>query len=119
MSINKFSSFKLPETIKTSVKHKTDKNKEGRPRMPIWNNYDKRGDNRHRHFGASCHYCNRRKWQYIKLSTIEAHLALHCKGPVPDDIRRKWLIKVVKRGEKANDDRDDEFFIKKNLKPIN
>ncbi|CAG8836442.1 35714_t:CDS:2, partial [Gigaspora margarita] len=31
---------------------------------------------------------------------MEAHLALYCKGPVPDDIRRRWLIEVVKRGEK-------------------
>ena len=50
---------------------------------------------------------------------MEAHLALHCKGLVPDDIRRRQLIEVAKRGEKANDDRDNEFSIKKKPKPIN
>ncbi|CAG8827815.1 16233_t:CDS:2 [Gigaspora margarita] len=92
-SINKSSSSQLPETINTSVKRKADK--------------------------TICHYCDRGKWQRGKPFTIEAHLALHCKGPVPDDIRRRWLIEVAKRGKKANDDRDDEFPIKKKPKPIN
>ncbi|CAG8839180.1 18661_t:CDS:2, partial [Gigaspora margarita] len=36
------------------------------------------------------------KWQYRK-PTMEVHLALHCKGLVLDDIRRRWLIEVAKR----------------------
>ncbi|CAG8827415.1 1666_t:CDS:2, partial [Gigaspora margarita] len=40
------------------------------------------------------------KWQCGKPSIIEAHLVLHYKGQVLDDIRKKWLIEVAKRGEK-------------------
>ena len=47
---------------------------------------------------------------------MEAHLALHCKGPVPDNIRRRWLIEVAKRGEKVNNDKDDEIPIRKKTK---
>ncbi|RIB16628.1 hypothetical protein C2G38_2316042 [Gigaspora rosea] len=40
---------------------------------------------------------------------MEAHLALHCKGPVPENIRRKWLIEVAKRGEKILEEQPDIF----------
>ncbi|CAG8855434.1 3711_t:CDS:1, partial [Gigaspora margarita] len=93
---NSFSS-QLPETINTSVKCKTDKSKGGRPRMPIWNDYNEGKDDGHGHFGASCRYCDKEKWQRGKPSTMEAHLVLYCNGPVPDNIRRKWLIEVAKR----------------------
>ncbi|CAG8813227.1 40466_t:CDS:10, partial [Gigaspora margarita] len=90
MSMNDSFSSKPLET--TSAKHKTDKVKGGRPRMPIWNDFIEGEDDRHRHFGAICAYWTREK----------AHLALHCKGLVPDNIRRRWLIEVAKRGEKGD-----------------
>ncbi|CAG8830008.1 39680_t:CDS:2, partial [Gigaspora margarita] len=102
-SVNKSSSSQLPETINTSVKCKADKSKGGRPKMPIWDDFNEGEDDEHRHFEAICRYSDREK----------AHLALHCKGPVLDDIRRRWLIEVAKRGEKVNDDRDNKFPIKK------
>ncbi|CAG8854767.1 7787_t:CDS:1, partial [Gigaspora margarita] len=106
MSINKSSGSKPLES--TSAKHKTDKSKRGRLRMPIWDDFSEGEDDGHGHFGANCHYCDKRKWQHGKPFTMEEHLALYCKGPVPDDIRRKWLIEVTKRGERVNNDKDDE-----------
>ncbi|CAG8804142.1 29901_t:CDS:2, partial [Gigaspora margarita] len=84
MSINNSSSSNPLES--TSAKRKADKAKGGRPRMPIWNNYIEGEDDGHGHFEATMR----------KTSTMEA-LALHCKGPVPDDIRKRWLIEVAKR----------------------
>ncbi|CAG8805193.1 2360_t:CDS:2, partial [Cetraspora pellucida] len=43
------------------------------------------------------------------------HLALYCKGSVPDDIKRKWLIEVAKRGEKVNN-KDKEIYNRKKVK---
>ncbi|CAG8857217.1 35528_t:CDS:1, partial [Gigaspora margarita] len=106
MSINKSSGSKPLES--TSAKRKADKSKGGRPRMPIWDDFSEGEDDGHGHFGANCRYCDKGKWQRGKPFTMEAHLALHCKGPVPDDIRRKWLIEVAKRGERVNNDKDDE-----------
>ncbi|CAG8746186.1 18063_t:CDS:2 [Gigaspora margarita] len=65
--------------------------------MPIWDDYNEGEDDRHGHFEATCHYCDKGKWQHEKPSIMEAHLALHCKGLVSDDIRKKWLIEVAKR----------------------
>ncbi|CAG8848263.1 42214_t:CDS:2 [Gigaspora margarita] len=90
MSINEPSSFQLPEITNPSVKRKAEKGKGGRPKMPIWDNYNE-----------------------------EAYLALHCKGQVPDDIRKKWLIEVAKRGEKVNDEKDAESPIRKKNKTTN
>ncbi|CAG8818124.1 43821_t:CDS:2, partial [Gigaspora margarita] len=90
MSVNDSFSFKLLET--TSAKCKADKVKGGRPKMLIWNDFIEGEDDRHRHFRAICAFCDKEKWQRGKPSTMEAHLALHCKGLVPDDIRRRWLI---------------------------
>ncbi|CAG8760919.1 21539_t:CDS:1, partial [Gigaspora margarita] len=39
--------------------------------------------------------------QREKLSIMEVHLALYCKELVPDNIRKKWLIEIAKRGEKS------------------
>ncbi|CAG8808919.1 15659_t:CDS:2 [Gigaspora margarita] len=77
-SINKFPSSQLPETTNTRAKRKADKSKGGRPRMPIWDNYNKGEDDGHRHFRASCRYCDKGRWQRGKPSTMEAHLELHC-----------------------------------------
>ncbi|CAG8628433.1 19092_t:CDS:2, partial [Racocetra fulgida] len=42
----------------------------------------------------------------------KAHLALHYKGEVPENIRRHWLIEVARRSEKVkNDDSDIEKYI--------
>ncbi|CAG8540235.1 9679_t:CDS:2 [Gigaspora margarita] len=95
MSINDSSSSNPLES--TSAKRKADKAKRGKPRMPIWDDYIEDKDDGHGHFEASCCYCNKGKWQHEKPSTMEAHLALHCKGLVLDDIRRRWLIEVAKR----------------------
>ncbi|CAG8806022.1 31680_t:CDS:2, partial [Gigaspora margarita] len=46
--------------------------------MPIWDDYDESEEDGHGHFGAT-------------------HLALHCKEPALDDIRRRWLVEVAKR----------------------
>ncbi|CAG8695103.1 22172_t:CDS:2, partial [Cetraspora pellucida] len=35
----------------------------------------------HGHFGANCHYYDKKKWQCGKPSVIKAHLALYCKEP--------------------------------------
>ncbi|CAG8799086.1 2905_t:CDS:1 [Cetraspora pellucida] len=116
MSVNKSSSSKPLES--TSVKCKADKSKEGRPRMPICNDFSEGKDDKHKHFRANCYYYDRGKWQCEKPFTIEAHLVLHCKRLVPDDIRRKCLIKVVKKGEKVND-KDDETSARKKIKLTN
>ncbi|CAG8807919.1 24542_t:CDS:2 [Gigaspora margarita] len=88
MSVN--NSFSSKPLEMTSAKCKTDKVKESRPRMPIWNNFIEGENDRHRHFRAICAFCNKEKWQHGKPSTIEAHLVLHCKEPVPDDIRKRY-----------------------------
>ncbi|CAG8836335.1 3147_t:CDS:2, partial [Gigaspora margarita] len=41
MSINEPSSFKLPEITNPLVKCKTKKGKGSRPKMPIWDDYNK------------------------------------------------------------------------------
>ncbi|CAG8835504.1 31996_t:CDS:2, partial [Gigaspora margarita] len=88
ISANKSSDFQLLEVINIPAKCKIEKNKEGRPRMPIWNDYDEGEEDGYGHFEASCHYCDKGKWQCEKPSTMKAHLVLYCKGPVPDNIRR-------------------------------
>ncbi|CAG8572932.1 19053_t:CDS:2, partial [Cetraspora pellucida] len=80
---------KLSEIIKTSVKCKADKNKRGRSGMLIWNDYNENNNDGHRHFEAR---------------------------PVPDNIKKKWLIKVAKRGKKVNNDKDNKSPIKKKPK---
>ncbi|CAG8821456.1 33127_t:CDS:1, partial [Gigaspora margarita] len=77
-------------------------------------------DDGHGHFGATCRYCDKGKWQRGKPSIMKAHLALHCKEQVLDDIRKKWLIEIAKRDEKVNDEKDAESPIrKKNKMTIN
>ncbi|CAG8796164.1 1478_t:CDS:1, partial [Racocetra fulgida] len=105
--------------ILTKRKSKTEKSKGGRPKMPIWDDYSEGEEDGHGHYGANCHYCDKGRWQRGKPSVMEAHLALHCKGPVPEDIRKKWLIEVAKRGEKANNDKDDDVPIGKKVKTVN
>ncbi|CAG8806678.1 26821_t:CDS:2, partial [Gigaspora margarita] len=92
MSIDKSPSSQLPETTNTHAKCKANKSKEGRPRMPIWNDFNEGEDDGHGHFGVSCHYCDKGRWQRGKPSTMEAHLVLYCKGLVPDDIRKNTVI---------------------------
>ncbi|CAG8825847.1 15883_t:CDS:2 [Gigaspora margarita] len=75
----------------TSAKCKTDKAKGNRPRILIWDNYIEVEDDWHRHFGAT----------------------LYCQRPVLDDIRRRWLIEVVKRDKKVNNNKDNEISIRK------
>ncbi|CAG8709701.1 2729_t:CDS:2 [Cetraspora pellucida] len=58
--------------------------------MPILNDYNEGKEDGHRHFGAS---------------------------PVPDNIKRKWLIEVAKRGEKVNN-KNKEIYNKKKVKRI-
>ncbi|CAG8669309.1 16661_t:CDS:1, partial [Gigaspora margarita] len=72
----------------TFAKHKADKIKGSKPRILIWDDFIEGEDDEHRHFGAICAFCNKEKWQRRKPSIMEAHLVLHCKGPVPDNIRR-------------------------------
>ncbi|CAG8812006.1 16465_t:CDS:2, partial [Racocetra fulgida] len=45
-------------------------------------------------------------------SVMESHLALHCKGDVPDKIRQHWLVQVAKRNDniKDTDHSDDERY---------
>ncbi|CAG8511964.1 1675_t:CDS:2, partial [Racocetra fulgida] len=95
--INKSFSSQISEITSIPTKHKIEKSKEGRPRMPIWNDYDEGEEDGHGHFEA------------------KAHLALHYKGSVPDNIRRKWLIEVAKRGKKVND-KDKEIYSGKKAK---
>ncbi|CAG8798046.1 201_t:CDS:1, partial [Gigaspora margarita] len=73
-------------------------------------------DDGHGHFGATCRYCDKSKWQRGKPSIMEVHLALHCKGQVPDDIRKKWLIEVAKRDEKVNDEKMLNILLEKKAK---
>ncbi|CAG8639143.1 14510_t:CDS:2 [Cetraspora pellucida] len=87
--------------------------------MLIWNDYSEGEEDGHGHYGANCHYCDKGRWQRNKLSVMEAHLILHCKEHVPEDIRKKWLIEVAKRGEKANNDKDNDVPIEKKVKTVN
>ncbi|CAG8475591.1 28658_t:CDS:2 [Gigaspora margarita] len=91
ISANKSPSSQPLEVIKIPAKRKITKSKGGRPRMPIWDNYNEGEEDGHGHFGAR---------------------------PVPDDIRRKWLVEVAKRGKKAND-KDEEILIIKKAKTSN
>ncbi|CAG8778735.1 36888_t:CDS:2 [Gigaspora margarita] len=77
--------------------------------MLIWNDFSEGEEDGLGHL-------EQEKWQHGKPSIMKAHLALHCKGPVPDEIRRKWLIVVAKRGERVNNDKDDEISIGKKSK---
>ncbi|CAG8478799.1 8904_t:CDS:2 [Racocetra fulgida] len=53
-----------------------------------------------------------------KFLVIEAHLALYCKEPISDNIK-KWLIEVAKRGKKVNNNKDNDVLIEKKVKTIN
>ncbi|CAG8821578.1 40161_t:CDS:2, partial [Gigaspora margarita] len=83
----------------TSAKCKADKAKGSRPRMPIWDDYIEGEDDGHGHLEQQCE----------KPSTMEAHLALYCKGPALDGIRRRWLIKVAKRDKKILEEKPNIF----------
>lgn len=50
------------------------------------------------------------------VESLLSFSALYCKGLVPDDVRKKWLIEVAKRGEKVD---NDESPIKKKQKITN
>ncbi|CAG8818721.1 12588_t:CDS:2 [Gigaspora margarita] len=78
--MDKSSSSQSLETTNNCAKRKGDKSKGGRPRMPIWDDYNKGEDDGHRHLG---------------------------------------LIEVAKRGKKVNNNRDDEFPLKKKTKTTN
>ncbi|CAG8810586.1 17172_t:CDS:1, partial [Racocetra fulgida] len=44
------------------------------------------------HYNANCKYCIKERWKRGRPSVMESHLALHCKGDVPDKIRQHWLV---------------------------
>ncbi|CAG8848227.1 45991_t:CDS:1, partial [Gigaspora margarita] len=50
--------------------------KGGRPRMLIWDDFIEGEDDGHGHFEAICAYCDKKKWQHSKLSTIKHIIAL-------------------------------------------
>jgi len=104
------SSVELSSNYNNLGKHKRDTsilNKGGRPKAAIWNNFNQGNSDKNGHYSAICHYCNQ-KWQRGKPAAMEAHLALRCKGNIPDDIKKHWLIEVAKRGEKSSTNNDDD-----------
>ncbi|CAG8707693.1 23741_t:CDS:2, partial [Cetraspora pellucida] len=78
-------------------------NKGGCPRSAIWDEFDIGESDGKGHYEAKCRYCIKGKWQHGRPSVMESHLALHCKGETPDQIRRYWLIHVAKRNDKVKD----------------
>ncbi|CAG8832727.1 19841_t:CDS:2, partial [Racocetra persica] len=46
------------------------------------------------HYGAQCQYCVQGKWKCGRSATMESHLALHCKGDIPDNLKCHYLIKL-------------------------
>ncbi|CAG8781769.1 20178_t:CDS:2, partial [Gigaspora margarita] len=58
LTSNKFPGSQPLEVINIFAKSKIKKNKEGRPRIPICNDYDKGEEDGHGHFEASYHYCD-------------------------------------------------------------
>ncbi|CAG8849588.1 6958_t:CDS:1, partial [Racocetra persica] len=57
------------------------------------------------------------KWKCGRPATMESHLALHCKGDIPDNLRHHYLIKVAKQNNKINDDSDNESTLLLSTKP--
>ncbi|CAG8815843.1 14331_t:CDS:1, partial [Racocetra fulgida] len=54
-----------------------------------------------------------------KISLMESYLALHCKGGVPDEIRRHWLVEVAKRNDKNTDYSNNESALSaSSIKPL-
>lgn len=92
----------------TSGKRKAATNKGGRPRASIWEDFNELSSDGKGHYGVKCQYC-KKSWKRGKPTTMEAHLALHCKGKVPESIKMKWLIEIAKRGERAAlQDKDED-----------
>ncbi|CAG8607477.1 5709_t:CDS:2 [Acaulospora morrowiae] len=90
--------------------------KGGRPKDPVWEDFDIGISDSKGHYKANCKFCTKAKWQRGRPAIMMAHLALHCKGNIPDNIRHKWLVTLAKKTEKninINDDYNDDVTFKK------
>ncbi|CAG8686066.1 6498_t:CDS:2, partial [Racocetra fulgida] len=86
-------------------------NKGGRPRSDIWNEFNYGESDGKGHYGAQYRYCIKGRWKRSKPSVMESHLALYCKGNIPDKIRQHWLVQVAKRNDKDTDHSDNKTKI--------
>ncbi|CAG8561139.1 12917_t:CDS:2, partial [Racocetra fulgida] len=109
-----FDTSQVGETIKKRKVGKTSLqrivvNKGGRPRAAVWDDFITGKSDGKGHYGAKCCYCTKGNWKRGRPAKMEAHLALHCKGEVPENIRQRWLVEVAKRNDKAtNNDSDND-----------
>ncbi|CAG8614068.1 3105_t:CDS:2 [Scutellospora calospora] len=53
----------------------------------VWNDFKIGESDSKGYYSANCKYCNKGKWQHGRPAIMESHLALHCKGEVPENIR--------------------------------
>ncbi|CAG8722487.1 9993_t:CDS:2, partial [Racocetra fulgida] len=83
----------------------------GRPKSAIWDDFDLGESDGKGHYGAKYRYCTQGRWRCGKLSNMEAHLALYCKGEVPEEIRHNWLVQVARRNDKTDIETSDNESI--------
>ncbi|CAG8739863.1 8413_t:CDS:1 [Racocetra fulgida] len=62
-------------------------NKSEHPKAAVWNDFIIGKSDGKSYYDAKCHYCSKENWKRRRPAKMEAYLALHCKGEVPDNIR--------------------------------
>ena len=72
-----------------------EKNPGGRPLSSVWTHFERIMTETAGKFGAICKYCET-NWKRVEVSTLEEHLASHCKH-VPVLVLREHMQKVTTR----------------------
>ncbi|CAG8749340.1 1573_t:CDS:2, partial [Racocetra persica] len=83
-------SFLISETESVQTETTQSSYNGGRPQKNIWNEYDTIDNGRGRHKGARCRYCTM-SWARGRAQEMKSHLAMKCKGRIPQETRIKVL----------------------------